>query len=75
MSSLTIHNIADANGRDRAITEAYRVLVPGGRLLIADFQHGQDYAVALRRVGAEEVAVSDLGCAFGMGGRGLTRGW
>jgi SAM-dependent methyltransferase len=68
VSSLTIHNIADADGRDQAITEAYRVLVPGGRLLIADFQHGQDYAVALRRVDAEEVAVRDLGWRFWYGG-------
>src|SRR5208337_5030360 len=37
LSSLAIHNIPSSSGRDRAITEAVRVLMPGGKLVIVDF--------------------------------------
>ena len=33
VSSITIHNIADEEGRNRALVEATRVLRPGGQLL------------------------------------------
>ncbi|MFE0457952.1 class I SAM-dependent methyltransferase [Kitasatospora sp. NPDC058965] len=36
-SALAIHNIPSAEGRRRAVTEAMRVLRPGGQLLVADF--------------------------------------
>jgi SAM-dependent methyltransferase len=68
VSSLTVHNVSDRQGRDRAISEAYRVLAPGGRLLVTDFRHAEDYAVVLRRLGADEVAVRDLGWRFWYGG-------
>ncbi|MFC4591599.1 class I SAM-dependent methyltransferase [Sphaerisporangium corydalis] len=67
VSSLAVHNIPDAGGRERAITGAYRVLAPGGRLRIADFRHGEDYAIVLRALGAEEVTVRDLGWRFWYG--------
>lgn len=36
VSNVAIHNISARVGRDRAIEEAWRVLRPGGKLLIAD---------------------------------------
>ncbi|MEW9532504.1 class I SAM-dependent methyltransferase [Microbispora sp. NPDC049125] len=68
LSSLAVHNIPGGEGRERAITEAYRVLAPGGRLRVADFQHGEEYASVLRRLGAEDVTVRDLGWRFWYGG-------
>ncbi|MET7467459.1 class I SAM-dependent methyltransferase [Micromonospora sp. NPDC005686] len=36
-SALAIHNIPSRRGRQRAVSEAVRVLRPGGHLLVADF--------------------------------------
>lgn len=68
VSSLAVHNIPDPDGRAQAVTEAYRVLAPGGRLLLADFQHAPDYAATLRTLSAGEPAVRDLGWRFWYGG-------
>ena len=46
-ASLSIHNIPTAAGRAKAIEEAWRVLAPGGHLLIVDIQHTGEYAAAL----------------------------
>lgn len=67
VSSLAVHNVPDETGRAQAIGEAYRVLAPGGRLLIADFQHTPAYAATLRDQGAHDVAVTDLGPRFWYG--------
>ena len=67
VSSLAVHNINDPNGRIWAVSEAFRVLRPGGRLLIADFRHTDEYADTLRRLGALEVAVHDLGWRYWYG--------
>ncbi|CND86297.1 methyltransferase small domain family protein [Mycobacterium tuberculosis] len=68
VSSLAVHNIPGADGRARAVAEAYRVLAPGGRLLLADFQHVRDYAATLRTLSGGEPAVRDLGWRFWYGG-------
>ncbi|WP_239139022.1 class I SAM-dependent methyltransferase [Sphaerisporangium krabiense] len=68
VSSLAVHNIPDADGRARAITEAFRVLKPGGVLRIADFRHAEAYAAVLRELGAADVQVRDLGWRFWYGG-------
>ena len=68
VSSLALHNIPAAEARERAITEAYRVLAPGGRLLLADIRHASAYAATLRRLGAGDVTVRGLGPRFWFGG-------
>lgn len=68
VSSLAIHNIGSAAGRAEAVREAHRVLKPGGRLLIADFQHTGDYESVLRGLGLTDVRRRDLGWRFWYGG-------
>ena len=52
VSSMAIHNIGSTAGRDTAIDQAWRVLRPGGLLLIVDIQHARQYQVRLRTLGA-----------------------
>ena len=68
VSSLAIHNIPDPAGRRHAIEEAYRVVRPGGRLLVADFRATGEYAETLRALGATDVASRNLGWRFWYGG-------
>lgn len=60
MSSLAIHNIEDQEERRQAIRELYRVLKPGGKLLIFDLFFGRDYARVLRECGAQDVEISGM---------------
>jgi SAM-dependent methyltransferase len=68
VSSLAIHNIGNPEGRKQAITEAARVLKPGGRLVIADFRETGRYGERLRELGLTEVADHTLGWRFWYGG-------
>ncbi|TMR24181.1 class I SAM-dependent methyltransferase [Nonomuraea turkmeniaca] len=68
VSSLAVHNISDAEGRERAIREAHRVLRPGGLMLIADFRHTPAYEAALRGLGVVDVRRRDAGWRFWYGG-------
>jgi arsenite methyltransferase len=52
LSSLAIHNIRGRRDRAKAVTEAWRVLRPGGRLLIADIRSTALYAKTLDALGA-----------------------
>jgi arsenite methyltransferase len=61
ISALAIHNIADDDGRSKVVRELYRVLKPGGKLLILDVLHVGDYASVLNEVGAQDVTVSSHG--------------
>ena len=54
LSSLAVHNVAEAEGRRQAVREGLRVLRPGGTLLFADFQYASEYAATLRGAGAHE---------------------
>jgi len=67
VSSLAIHNIPSADDRRRAITEGYRVLRPGGRLVVADIRTTALYADALRTLGAANVHRRRLGWRFWWG--------
>jgi ubiquinone/menaquinone biosynthesis C-methylase UbiE len=67
LSSLAIHNIPSAAGRAQAIDEAVRLLMPGGRLLIADIRATTAYAEQLRQRGMANVQVRNLGWRFWYG--------
>jgi arsenite methyltransferase len=63
-SALAVHNLPTAEGRRRALGEATRVLRPGGRLLLADFRHINEYR---RQLGPAAIARS-LGPQYWYGG-------
>jgi len=60
MSTLAIHNISDPDERDQAIRQLWRVLKPGGRLLIFDIFHTAHYTEVLRECGAKDTKLSGL---------------
>jgi SAM-dependent methyltransferase len=67
VSSLAIHNIRSNADRKRAIAEGFRVLKPGGRIVIADIRATAIYGEALRALGASNVDRRRLGWRFWWG--------
>lgn len=67
VSSLAIHNIRSNADRKLAIVEGYRVLKPGGRMVIADIRATAIYEDALRTLGASNVERRRLGWRFWWG--------
>jgi arsenite methyltransferase len=67
VSSLAIHNIRSNADRKRAITEGFRVLKFGGRLVIADIRATGLYADVLRTLGASNIERHRLGWRFWWG--------
>jgi ubiquinone/menaquinone biosynthesis C-methylase UbiE len=61
LSALAIHNLGDQEAREQAVRAMWRILKPGGRLLILDISHVNEYAEVLRAAGAEDVNVSSHG--------------
>jgi arsenite methyltransferase len=66
VSNFAIHNISGRAGREKAISEAVRVLRPGGRLMIVDVRGTGQYQAQLARIGVNDVARRWLGWRFGM---------
>jgi ubiquinone/menaquinone biosynthesis C-methylase UbiE len=58
VSSLAVHNLYNREERRKALSEMVRVLKPGGRLALLDFQHVREYADALRELGAQHIQVA-----------------
>jgi SAM-dependent methyltransferase len=67
VSSLAIHNISSNDDRRQAIAEGFRVLKPGGRMVIADIRATAIYADALRMLGVSNVERRRLGWRFWWG--------
>ncbi len=55
VASLAIHNIPTKEGRAQAVHEIARVLRPGGRVALLDFQCTDEYAQTLRATGWKTV--------------------
>lgn len=53
VSNVAIHNIGSKAGREQAIDEAWRVLRPGGRLLIVDIGKSREYRKRLATLGVD----------------------
>lgn len=60
VSNLVLDNIHSEEGWTRAVREIARVLKPGGRVLIADLAHTEQYEATLREEGWSEVERSGL---------------
>jgi arsenite methyltransferase len=67
VSSLAIHNIRQNADRRQAVAEGFRVLKPGGRMVLADIRATATYEDALRTLGASNVKRTRLGWRFWWG--------
>ena len=68
VSSLAIHNIPTHAGRRQALSEAMRVLRPGGHLAIADLWETRQHADHLRECSWRNVRRRSVGWRMWYGG-------
>ena len=64
VSNFAIHNIGSRAGREKAISEAVRVLRPGGRVRIVDIRATRLYRAQLATLGMDDVGRRGLGWWF-----------
>jgi arsenite methyltransferase len=74
VSSLAIHHLKAREDRRKAISEAVRVLEPGGKIIVADISHVEEYADWLSEAGMEAVTLQDLGVRGWWGGPWMPTG-
>jgi arsenite methyltransferase len=60
LSSMALHNIYNAGERQTAVREIARVLKSGGRVLILDVRHSNQYAATLRDAGLDARCVQGI---------------
>lgn len=68
LASIAMHNVPSRRARAAALAEAFRVMKPGGKLVIADIKYTGSYADDLRALGAGKVVRRNLGWRFWFGG-------
>jgi arsenite methyltransferase len=61
VSAVAVHNLGGREDREKAVREMWRMLKPGGQVLILDVFHVGEYASVLRDSGAEEVTIGSHG--------------
>ncbi len=67
VSSLAIHNIGQDAGRRQAVAEGFRVVKPGGRIILVDIRATATYEDVLRTAGALNTERRRLGWRFWWG--------
>jgi SAM-dependent methyltransferase len=72
VSSWALHNIYQREEREQALREIMRVLKPGGRVLLVDIRHAQEYAKFLNQAGLVEVQLSPPNFLFVIPSRAVT---
>jgi arsenite methyltransferase len=72
VSMTAFHNIKPAAERGRAVEEAFRVLRPGGTLLIFDLLYTPAYAAKVRSAGGQSVTLSRPGFLWALPGWSMT---
>lgn len=61
VASISIHNVNPTSNRKMAIHEAYRVLKPGGEIIIMDIEHVSQYRKILEELDVAELTIKNAG--------------